>query len=43
MLGGEARSLAEHHVARAGIVAVRVGPSGADNQVGEAIAVDVAG
>ena len=36
------RCPAEHHVARAGTVAVRVGASGADDQVVEAVAVDVA-
>ena len=41
-VGGKARGLAEHHIARAGIVAVRVGAAGADDQVGEAVAVDVA-
>ena len=40
--GGEARGLAEHHIARARIVAVRVGEGSADDQVGEAVAVDVA-
>ena len=32
----------EHHVARAGTVAVRIGAEGADDQVVEAVAVDVA-
>ena len=42
-VGAEARGLAEHHVARAGMAAVRIGPEGADDQVGEAVAIDVAG
>ena len=42
-VGGKARGLAEHHIARAGIGAVRIGTAGADDQVGEAVAVDVAG
>ena len=42
-IGGEARGLAEHHIARAGKAAVRVGAVGADDHVGEAVAVDVAG
>ena len=41
-IGAEARGLAEHHVARSGHAAVWIGPFGADDQVGEAVAVDVA-
>ena len=37
-----AEGAAEHHVARARLAAVRVGRPGADDQVGEAVAVDVA-
>ena len=42
-VGGEARGLAEHHVARPGIGSVRIGTAGADDQVVEAVAIDVAG
>ena len=42
-IGGEARGLAEHHVTRARVREARVVAYGADDQVGEAIAVDVAG
>ena len=41
-IGAEARGLAEHHVARAEVAAVRIGAEGTDDQVGEAVAVDVA-
>ena len=43
MLAAKPDGLAEHHIARAGIDAVRIGSPGADDQVGEAVAVDVAG
>ena len=44
MLAGKPGSRAEHHIAGAGIVtAVRVGTRGADDQVVDAVAVDVAG
>ena len=42
-VGGEATGMAEHHIAGAGKGAVRVGAVGADDDVGEAVAVDIAG
>ena len=42
-IGAEARGLAEHHIARPGMAPMRIGAVGADDQVGEAVAVDVAG
>jgi len=41
-VGGEAGLPAEHHIAGAGFDSVRVGPELTDDQVGEAVAVDVA-
>src|SRR5258705_271476 len=40
-VGGKARGLAEHHVARARAAAVGVGSEGADDDIAEAVAVHI--